>query len=182
MSFIDILFTGVGLSMDAFAVSICKGLMIREKIYVKAIVVGLYFGFFQMIMPLVGFYLGSIFNSSIFNYGYWISFFTLSFIGFNMIRDADNEENSNDSISFVTMIPLAIATSIDALTIGFTFSFFKIDIIMSVIVIGIITFFVSFVGVFMGNVFGSSYRKKSQILGGLILLLISFKIIIEHLI
>ena len=118
MSFIDILFTGVGLSMDAFAVYICKGLIIREKIYVKAIVIGLYFGFFQLIMPLVGFYLGSIFNSSIFNYGYWISFFTLSFIGFNMIRDADNEENSNDSISFVTMIPLAIANA-TAVKVGF---------------------------------------------------------------
>lgn len=182
MTFIDILFTGIGLSMDAFAVSICKGLMIRDKIYIRAIVVGLYFGIFQMIMPLIGFYLGNSFNNSIVNYGCWISFFILSLIGFNMIKDADNKESGSDSIGFITMIPLAIATSIDALTIGFTFSFFKIDIMMSIIVIGIITFLLSFMGVIMGNVFGTRYRKKSQILGGLILLLIGLKILVEHLI
>lgn len=182
MMFIDIIFTGIGLSMDAFAVSICKGLMIRDKIYIRAIVVGLYFGVFQMIMPLMGFYLGNNFNNSIIDYGYWISFFILSVIGFNMIKDSGNEEGGSDSIGFITMIPLAIATSVDALTIGFTFSFFKIDIMMSVIIIGVITFVFSFIGVFMGNIFGDGYRKKSQILGGLILLLISLKIIIEHLI
>lgn len=182
MTFIDILFTGIGLSMDAFAVSICKGLVIREKSYMRSIVVGLYFGFFQMIMPLIGFCLGSSFNNSILNYGYWISFFILSVIGFNMIKDADNEESSNDSIGFITMIPLAVATSIDALTVGFAFSFFKINIMMSVIVIGIITFFLSFIGVFLGNACGARYRKKTQMLGGLIILLIGFKILIEHLV
>lgn len=181
MYIVDIIFTGIGLSMDAVAVSICKGLMIKRHLLFKSLIIGFYFGFFQLFMPLVGYFFGSLLNSIIIDVDHWIAFSLLSIIGFNMIKESKNDDNVKEGINYKIMIPLSIATSIDALTIGISFSFFKVNILFAVFIIGFITFLLSFCGVYIGNIFGLRFRKKSQIFGGLILLLIGLKILIEHL-
>lgn len=181
MYIVDIIFTGIGLSMDAVAVSICKGLMIKHYIFFKSLIIGFYFGFFQLLMPLIGYYFGNFFDSTFINIDHWIAFFLLSFIGFNMIKDSNDDDKINDEINYKIMIPLSIATSIDALTIGISFSFFKINIILAIFIIGFITFLLSFFGVYIGNLFGLKYKKKSQIFGGVILFFIGLKVLVEHL-
>lgn len=181
MYIIDIIFTGIGLSMDAVAISICKGLMIKRHLLFKALVIGLYFGLFQLFMPLVGYFFGNFLDSIIIDIDHWIAFSLLSIIGFNMIKDSKDDDNIKEGINYKIMIPLSIATSIDALTIGISFSFFKINILFAVIIIGFITFLLSFCGVYIGNIFGLSFKKKSQICGGMILIFIGLKILIEHL-
>lgn len=183
MGILEIFLIGVGLSMDAFAVSVCKGLSMKKLDWKKAIIIALYFGVFQAIMPVIGYLLGTTFESLVTQIDHWIAFILLVIIGANMIKGAlgKESENSNDKVDFKTMIVLAIATSIDALAIGITFAFFKTKLLSSVSIIGVITFVLSLVGVKIGNKFGDKYEKKAEFLGGVILILIGVKILIEHL-
>lgn len=193
MDLITLLSISVALSMDAFSVSICKGLATKNFSIKTALLCGLWFGSFQALMPVIGFFLGSQFEHFITNIDHWIAFALLSFIGINMIREALNEneitdveqqpivDNQGTSTGFKTMLGLAIATSIDALAVGVTFAFLKVNIWFSVMIIGITTFLFSFVGVKIGNVFGSRYSKTAEIIGGVILILLGLKILVEHL-
>lgn len=183
MSIIEIFLIGVSLSMDAFAVSICKGLSVKKMSYKNAFLCGLYFGGFQALMPLLGFLLGSTFKNVIDQIDHWIAFVLLLLIGANMIKEAfsNDDSNKNDDMSFKTMLLLAIATSIDALAVGVTFSFLDVNILLSILIIGITTFVISFAGVKIGNAFGSKYENKSKIFGGIVLILIGLKILLEHL-
>lgn len=182
MNILELIITAIGLSMDAFAVSVCKGLSVEKLKLKHSAVAGLYFGGFQALMPLLGYLLGYSFQSYIVNFDHWIAFVFLSVIGINMIRESrSNEEKSNDSFSFKTMLPLAVATSIDALTVGVTFAFLQVNIIAAVCLIGGITFVFSAVGVKIGNVFGAKYKSKAELLGGIILILMGLKILLEHL-
>ena len=173
----------VGLSMDAFAVSICKGLAMKRITVKKACIVGLWFGGFQALMPLIGYLLGSQFEKYITSIDHWIAFLLLCFIGLSMIKESlsKEEEKTNDSLDAKTMLLLAVATSIDALAVGITFAFLQVDIIPAVSFIGITTFILSAVGVRVGNLFGTKYKAKAEIAGGIILIFIGVKILLEHL-
>ena len=150
MGIIEVLLIGIGLAMDAFAVSICKGLWVKKLNLKKAIIIGLYFGIFQAVMPIIGFFLGKGFEDLVIQIDHWIAFFLLLFIGANMIKEVfKKEEDINDDISFKTMIILAVATSIDALACGITFAFLGVNIWFSALLIGIITFAISIIGVFI---------------------------------
>lgn len=183
MSPFELLFLAVGLSMDAFAVAICKGLSMQHFNKKHAAIIALYFGTFQALMPAIGYLLGSRFQQSITAYDHWIAFLLLSLIGGNMIKESfDHEtETSSPSIHFKEMLILAIATSIDALAVGVTFAFLQVSLIPAVSTIGIITFVISVLGVKVGNVFGTKYKSKAEFAGGLILIGIGGKILIEHL-
>lgn len=183
MSFIEIFFISVGLAMDAFAVATCKGLAMKKLEWKKALIVGLYFGFFQALMPIIGYFLGIKFQDKIVNIDHWIAFILLLAIGINMIKEAitSKDEEKNDDISFKNMIILSIATSIDALAIGITLAFLNCNIIKSATCIGIITLILSTIGVKIGNKFGAKYENKAEIVGGTILIILGIKILIEHL-
>jgi putative Mn2+ efflux pump MntP len=173
----------VGLSMDAFAVSVCKGLAMPKCTFKKAAIVGLWFGGFQALMPAIGYILGAQFQEAIASIDHWIAFVLLALIGGNMVHEAlDNDEEEADaSLDVKTMFLLAVATSIDALAIGITFAFLKVSIIPAVCFIGIVTFIISFAGVKIGNVFGARYKNKAEIVGGVILILLGLKILLDHL-
>lgn len=178
------LFTlAVGLSMDAFAVSVCKGLAMRQATIKKASIVGLWFGGFQALMPALGYALGIQFKDKITSIDHWIAFGLLGLIGFNMIRESMSKEDkeANESLDFKTMLMLAVATSIDALAVGVTFAFLQVNILAAVSVIGLITFLLSVMGVKIGNVFGIRYKAKAELAGGIILIILGVKILIEHL-
>lgn len=183
MGFIEILLIGVGLSMDAFAVSICKGLSTRKLEFKHALICGGYFGFFQGLMPLIGYVLGVQFKDKIESIDHWIAFILLALIGINMIKEAFGEEDEecNPDFSFKAMLPLAIATSIDALAVGVTFAFLNVNIFSAIIIIAITTFLISMIGVKIGHVFGSRYKSKAETVGGIILILMGIKILLEHL-
>lgn len=186
MPFIELLLIAVGLSMDAFSVSVCKGLTTKRFSWRMALACGLWFGLFQVLMPIIGYFLGAQFQEMIEAYDHWIAFGLLSLIGANMIREAiwgdkDNAPPGDDSLSFKTMFLLAIATSIDALAVGISFACIQVQLWSSVVVIGLTTFLFSVFGVKIGNVFGSKYEKSASILGGIILILIGLKILLEHL-
>lgn len=183
MGLIELFLIAVGLSMDAFAVSVCKGLAMPKCTFKKAAIVGLWFGGFQALMPAIGYILGAQFQESIASIDHWIAFVLLALIGGNMIREAlDNDEEEADaSLDVKTMFLLAVATSIDALAIGITFAFLKVNIIPAVCFIGSVTFIISFAGVKIGNVFGVRYKNKAEIVGGVILILLGLKILLEHL-
>ena len=183
MSLLELFLVAVGLSMDAFAVSICKGLAMRKLTFKKAAVIGLWFGGFQAGMPLIGYFLGKQFESYITSIDHWIAFVLLSIIGITMIREAlsKEEEKADDSLAVKTMFLLAVATSIDALAVGVTFAFLQVSIAPAVSLIGITTFLFSVVGVKVGNVFGMKYKSKAEITGGVILIAIGLKILLEHL-
>lgn len=183
MGIIEVILIGLGLGMDCFAVSICKGLAMKKMNWPKAIIVGLYFAVFQAAMPTIGYFLGKSFENLIINIDHWIAFILLGLIGIKMIREAlkKDSENSNENVNLRTMFPLAIATSIDALAVGITFAFLNVNIILAVCVIGIVTFFLSIIGVRIGNIFGDKYQNKAEIFGGTILILIGLKILLEHL-
>lgn len=183
MGILEIFLIGVGLSMDAFAVSVCKGLSMKKLDWKKAIIIALYFGVFQAVMPVIGYLLGTTFENLVTQIDHWIAFILLGIIGANMIKETlgKESENSNDKVDFKTMIVLAIATSIDALAVGITFAFLKTEILSAVTMIGIITFILSLIGVKIGNKFGDKYEKKAEFLGGVILILIGVKILKEHL-
>lgn len=183
MGLIELFLIAVGLSMDAFAVSVCKGLAMPKCTFKKAAIVGLWFGGFQALMPAIGYVLGAQFQETIASIDHWIAFVLLALIGGNMIHEAlDNDEEEADaSLDVKTMFLLAVATSIDALAIGITFAFLKVNIIPAVCFIGIVTFIISFAGVKIGNVFGVRYKNKAEIVGGIILILLGLKILLEHL-
>lgn len=183
MGLIELFLIAVGLSMDAFAVSVCKGLAMPKCTFKKAAIVGLLFGGFQALMPAIGYILGAQFQETIASIDHWIAFVLLALIGGNMIHEAlDNDEEEADaSLDVKTMFLLAVATSIDALAIGITFAFLKVNIIPAVCFIGIVTFIISFAGVKIGNVFGARYKNKAEIVGGVILILLGLKILLEHL-
>lgn len=183
MNLWELFLIAVGLSMDAFAVSICKGLSVRRVRVKYVIITGLYFGGFQALMPLLGYLLGRQFQSLITNIDHWIAFVLLALIGLNMVREARSggEENLNDSFGVKTMLPLAVATSIDALTVGITFAFLKVHIAPAVSFIGVTTFVFSAVGLWIGNVFGMRYKAKAELFGGVVLILMGAKILLEHL-
>ncbi|MEE1318361.1 MAG: manganese efflux pump MntP family protein [Ruminococcus sp.] len=182
MGLIEIFILAVGLSMDAFAVSICKGLSVRKLKPKHCIIAGLYFGGFQAGMPLLGYLLGTQFESLITSIDHWIAFVLLGLIGANMIRESFSEPDElNDSFSFKTMLPLAIATSIDALAVGVTFAFLKVEIFSAVSFIGITTLLFSAIGVKIGNVFGTKFKSKAEFIGGCVLILMGIKILLEHL-
>ena len=184
MDIVTLIGISVALSMDAFSVSICKGLATKRFSLKTAFLCGLWFGFFQALMPVIGYFLGTQFERLITQIDHWISFGLLSLIGINMIREAlhGNDENDNDACTgFKTMLLLAIATSIDAFAVGVTFAFLNVNLWFSVLIIGITTFLFSFVGVKIGNIFGSRYSKISEIVGGVILIIMGTKILIEHL-
>lgn len=183
MGLIELFLIAVGLSMDAFAVSVCKGLAMPKCTFKKAAIVGLWFGGFQALMPAIGYILGAQFQEAIASIDHWIAFVLLALIGGNMIHEAlDNDEEEADaSLNVKTMFLLAVATSIDALAIGITFAFLKVSIIPAVCFIGIVTFIISFAGVKIGNVFGARYKNKAEIVGGVILILLGLKILLEHL-
>lgn len=194
MSLIELFVIAVGLSMDAFAVAICKGLSLRKVSLKQCAKVGLYFGGFQGGMPLIGFILGVQFKDYIVSIDHWIAFILLSFIGINMIRESREKEDENgmvdlaeaavgeeSELGFKNMIMLAIATSIDALAVGVTFAFLQVDIVPAVLFIGIVTFVLSMIGVKVGNIFGSKYKSKAEFAGGAILILMGIKILLEHL-
>ena len=183
MGLIELFLIAVGLSMDAFAVSVCKGLAMPKCTFKKAAIVGLWFGGFQALMPAIGYILGAQFQEAIASIDHWIAFVLLALIGGNMIHEAlDNDEEEADaSLDVKPMFLLAVATSIDALAIGITFAFLKVNIITAVCFIGIVTFIISFAGVKIGNVFGARYKNKAEIVGGIILILLGLKILLEHL-
>lgn len=183
MGVIEIILIGIGVAMDAFAVAVCKGLSIKRLEWRKAIIVAMYFGVFQALMPVIGYILGTAFEELVTKIDHWIAFILLGFIGANMIKEAFSKEEEcvNDKVDFKTMSVLAIATSIDALAVGITFAFLRTNIIFSVSVIGVVTFIISLIGVKIGNKFGSKYESKAEFAGGLILILMGLKILLEHL-
>lgn len=183
MDLLTLLTLAVGLAMDAFAVSICKGLAMREKVLKKGIIVGLWFGGFQALMPTIGFFLGTQFKDQITSIDHWIAFVLLGLIGINMVKEAlsNDEEQADDSIAVKEMFMLAVATSIDALAVGITFAFLNVHIVSAASMIGVCTFLISFEGVKIGNIFGTKYKSKAELAGGIILILLGFKILFEHL-
>ena len=183
MDLLTLLTLAVGLAMDAFAVSICKGLAMREKVLKKGIIVGLWFGGFQALMPTIGFFLGTQFKDQITSIDHWIAFVLLGLIGINMVKEAlsNDEEQADDSIAVKEMFMLAVATSIDALAVGITFAFLNVHIVSAASMIGVCTFLISFAGVKIGNIFGTKYKSKAELAGGIILILLGFKILFENL-
>ena len=183
MGIIELIVLSIGLAMDAFAVAVCKGLSMSKMSWKKACIVGAYFGIFQAVMPLIGYLLGISLQDKIASIDHWIAFVLLGAIGINMIKEAisKDKESSNDSVKFKDMLILAIATSIDALAVGITFAFLKVNILLAISLIGIITFVLSIIGVKIGNIFGDKYEKKAEFAGGTILILLGIKILLEHL-
>lgn len=188
MSIFELFLIAVGLSMDAFAVAICKGLSMRKMNYRHAAVIALFFGGFQALMPLIGWVLGKQFERYITSVDHWIAFILLAIIGMNMIREAlgkDDEEEEKgcqgDRLDLKELLMMAIATSIDALAVGVTFAFLQVSIVPAVSLIGITIFVLSLIGVSLGRVFGAKFKSKAEFLGGAILILIGVKILLEHL-
>ena len=182
MSLWELFVIAVGLSMDAFAVSVCKGLSVSRPRVGHSLSCGLYFGAFQALMPLVGWRLGVQFQSMITSIDHWIAFVLLGVIGVNGVRESGEEHASiDDSFSFRAMLPLAVATSIDALAVGVTFAFLQVPILPAVSFIGATTFVLSAVGVRVGAAFGARFRNKAELAGGVILILMGVKILLEHL-
>jgi len=183
MELFEIVFIGVGLAMDAFAVSVCKGLSMKKINWKNTIIIALYFGIFQALMPVIGYFLGSTFSDIVQKIDHWLAFVLLATIGINMIKEStdDELEKRNDQVDFKTMIVLAVATSIDALAVGITFAFFRVNLLLSIALIGVITFVLSILGVLIGNKFGDKLQNKAELTGGIILIIIGLKILLEHL-
>lgn len=188
LMFIELFLLGIGLAMDAFAVSVCKGLGMRRLNKKQALIIGLYFGGFQALMPLIGWLLGSQFQKYITSIDHWITFILLGFIGGKMMIEAIREWNEEETVDVMdapldhkNMLVLAVATSIDALAVGITFAFLDTPIIEAITIIGITTMVISIIGVVVGNFFGSRYKSKAEFIGGLILVLLGLKILLEHL-
>lgn len=185
MSLFAVFMIGIGLSMDACAVSLAKGMCLRKNIGKYALILGIFFGFFQGLMPLVGWWIGTYFEAFITAIDHWIAFFLLGVIGIHMIREAfDKEEESCTSVSFIPIkmiLMLSIATSIDAFAVGISFAFLQVDILSAVLLIAATTFVCSFVAVWLGHKIGGMLGSYAEILGGVILILIGCHILIEHL-
>ena len=189
MGFFELFLLAVGLSMDAFAVSICKGLAMKKADAKGMVICGTWFGGFQALMPLIGFFLGTLFASTIEAIDHWVAFGLLGLIGFNMLKEAFEREeegcdcNNNDAdLSVKTMFVMAVATSIDALAVGISLAMAgNVNIWIAIILIGITTFVLSAIGVKVGSIFGSKFEKKAQFAGGIILICLGMKILFEHL-
>lgn len=183
MGLLELFILAVGLSMDAFAVSVCKGLAMPKITLKKTLIVGLWFGGFQALMPAIGYFLGVQFRDKITAIDHWIAFILLGLIGANMIKEACSGdcEEENESLDIKTMFLLAVATSIDALAVGITFAFLNVRLLSAVSFIGVTTFALSAIGVKIGNVFGTRYKAKAELAGGVILILLGLKILLEHL-
>lgn len=183
MGIVELIIIAVGLGMDAFAISICKGLQIKKLTLKNILIIGLYFGGFQALMPILGYLFGFSFHEKIEFIDHWIALILLSIIGINMIRDAlsSDEGGVDDKTNFKTMVVLAIATSLDALAVGVTFAFLDVSLLLSVSIIGVITFILCIIGVKIGNICGTKHEKTSCIFGGIILILLGVKILLEHL-
>ena len=186
MGFLELFLLAVGLSMDAFAVSICKGLSMKKAGLKEGCICGVWFGGFQALMPLIGFFLGTLFADAIVSFDHWVAFGLLAIIGINMLKEAFSKEEECEScgcdLSFKTMLVMAIATSIDALAVGISLAMAgNVNIWVAIALIGVTTFTLSGVGVKIGNVFGSRFEQKAQIAGGAILILLGLKILLEHL-
>ena len=180
MSILDLFILAVGLSMDAFAVSVCKGLSLGKIKPKHMCIAGAWFGGFQALMPLIGYFLGSFFAEMIEKYDHWVAFVLLAIIGGNMIKESfDKDEKVDSSMDVKSMLLLAIATSIDALAVGVTFAFLQVQIVPAVSFIGVITFIFSAVGVKIGSLFGTKYKSKAELCGGIVLVLIGIKILLE---
>ncbi|WP_206459580.1 manganese efflux pump MntP [Anaerovorax sp. IOR16] len=182
MNLTGIFLIAVGLSMDAFAVAVCKGLSMQRMRWKNAFIVAIYFAIFQALMPLIGYYVGVQFSDSIVQVDHWIAFVLLSLIGGNMILESrKKDEVFDDRMNFSHMLVLAVATSIDALAVGVTFAFLKVQIFEAVLQIGLVTLFLSLIGVKIGTIFGIKYKSKAELFGGIILILMGIKILLEHL-
>lgn len=188
MSLVEIFLIGIGLSMDAFAVAICQGLSMKKLNIRHSLVIALFFGGFQAMMPLLGWFLGSQFAGYIQQFDHWVAFILLGVIGFNMIREALASEDEDEEdcgcgerLDLKRLLLMAVATSIDALAVGITFAFLTVPILPAVSVIGCTTFFLSFLGVAVGNYFGARFKKQAELSGGIILILLGVKILLEHL-
>jgi len=205
MNLIELFILAVGLSMDAFAVAICAGLTMKKVSVKKSLIVGLYFGVFQAVMPIIGYMVATLFADQIIGYDHWIAFVLLCFLGAKMIVESFKKEGCTDrecpdgmcsdracpggkrpdnkeaSLKPAQMLPLALATSIDALAVGVSFAFLRVSIIPAVSFIGITTLAISMVGVKIGNIFGTKFKSKAEFAGGIILVLIGVKILLEHL-
>ena len=185
MGFFSVILTGFALSMDAFAVSITKGITLKKVNLSIAIKIAFFFGLFQAVMPLIGWLFGMNFELYIRSIDHWIAVILLSFLGIKMIIETINSDDDNEANSIYLdnkeLIILSIATSIDALAVGVTFAFLNVNIISSISIIGIITFIISFLGVLIGNKFGYFFKNKAQIFGGFILIITGLKILLEHL-
>lgn len=181
MSVIELFIIGISLSMDAFAVSICKGLSVGKIRPKHMVLAGIWFGGFQALMPFIGYMLGSTFEQYIVSIDHWVAFILLGIIGFNMVKESREEEHPDASFAFKAMLVLAIATSIDALAVGVTFAFLGVDILLAVSLIGITTFAFSAAGIKIGSVFGIKYKSKAELFGGIVLIAMGTKILVEHL-
>ena len=183
MGLIEIIISGIALAMDAFAVSICKGLTLKKMEISKALICGIYFGVFQALMPLIGYFIGKSFITFIESFDHWIAFAILAIIGISMIRESFSKEGVDPDFSAKAMLILALATSIDALAMGLSFSMvdLRVNIFVAVTIIGVITFVLSGLGVFIGNIFGSRFNKVAQIIGGVCLVLIGVKVLLDGL-
>ena len=180
MSILELFILAVGLSMDAFAVSVCKGLSLGKIKPKHMCIAGAWFGGFQALMPLIGYFLGSFFAEMIEKYDHWVAFVLLAIIGGNMIKESfGKDEKVDSSMDVKSMLLLAIATSIDALAVGVTFAFLQVQIVPAVSCIGVITFIFSAVGVKIGSLFGTKYKSKAELFGGIVLVLIGIKILLE---
>ena len=178
----ELFILAVGLSMDAFAVSVCKGLSVKKLRPKHMLIAGLYFGGFQALMPLIGYFLGVQFQALIQDFDHWIAFVLLSLIGANMIKESrESADELNDSFGVKAMLPLAVATSIDALAVGVTFAFLQVNIVSAVSFIGVTTFILSAVGIRIGNIFGAKYKSRAELVGGIVLILMGLNILLEHL-
>jgi putative Mn2+ efflux pump MntP len=184
MGFWEIFLIAIGLSMDAFAVSVTLGLSVKKPKTIEYLIPGMYFGFFQALMPLIGYFAGTLFADKILNVEHWVAFVLLGLVGGNMIRESlsKKEEKIKDNpFNFIKMLLLAIATSIDALAVGVTFAFFQLNIFAAIIIIGLTTFIISVIGVKIGNIFGAKFKSKAEFVGGAVLIILGAKILIEHL-
>ncbi len=181
MSLSKIIFISLSLATDAFAASICKGICLKKITLSNIFIIGLYFGLFQSVMPLIGYFISLTFKDLIINIDHWLAFILLFILGFNLLKEAKNYDEGDDKLDFCSMFFLAIATSIDALAIGITFAFLKVDIILPIVIIGLITFILSVIGVIIGHRFGNHFQTLAKVVGGIILIFIGFKILSEHL-
>lgn len=183
LDFIAVLLIAIGLAMDAFAVSICKGLAIKKPDLRSMIIIGLWFGGFQALMPVIGYLLGRSMYDLISDYDHWIAFGLLLLIGVSMIRESfsDEDEEMDADIGLWTMFILAVATSIDALAVGITLAMDSTDLVSSVVIIGVVTFLISIVGVRIGAKVGGAFGRRAELVGGVILIAIGLKIVLEHL-
>jgi len=184
MGLVEIILIAVGLSMDAFAVSITLGLSVKKPTVREMLIPGIYFGFFQALMPLVGYFAGTFFAGKIQSLDHWIAFVLLGIIGGKMIKESfskDDEKRNENPFQVIKMLLLAVATSIDALAVGITFAFFEINIFKAIVIIGLATFIISVSGVKIGNIFGTKFKSKAEFLGGAVLILLGAKILVEHL-